>query len=65
LFKELTEREAGIVKYRYGITDGKAHTLEQTGKEFDLTRERIRQIEKSVLKQLASYAQEHRDDSRP
>lgn len=65
LFKELTEREAGIVKYRYGITDGKAHTLEQTGKQFNLTRERIRQIEKNVLKRLASYAHTHREYFRP
>lgn len=65
LFKELTEREAGIVKYRYGITDGKAHTLEQTGKQFNLTRERIRQIEKNVLKRLSSYAREHEEDFRP
>ena len=65
LFKELTEREAGIVKYRYGITDGKAHTLEQTGKQFNLTRERIRQIEKNVLKRLASYAHAHREYFRP
>ncbi|MFP6583406.1 MAG: RNA polymerase sigma factor RpoD/SigA [Candidatus Hydrogenedentota bacterium] len=65
LLKELTEREAGIIKYRYGITDGKAHTLEQTGQEFNLTRERIRQIEKNVLKQLAVYAQEHEEDFRP
>ena len=65
LLKELTEREAGIIKYRYGITDGKAHTLEQTGEKFNLTRERIRQIEKSVLKQLSVYAHEHEDDFRP
>jgi RNA polymerase primary sigma factor len=65
LLKELTEREAGIIKYRYGITDGSAHTLEQTGKHFDLTRERIRQIEKNVLKRLATYAQAHEDEFRP
>jgi len=65
LLKELTEREAGIIKYRYGITDGKAHTLEQTGLQFNLTRERIRQIEKSVLKQLAEYAHAHEEDFRP
>ena len=65
LLKELTEREAEIIKYRYGITDGKAHTLEQTGAAFNLTRERIRQIEKSVLKQLAEYAREHEEDFRP
>ncbi len=65
LMKELTEREAGIIKYRYGLTDGKAHTLEETGREFSLTRERIRQIEKSVLKRLSEYAKEHAADFRP
>lgn len=65
LLNELTEREAGIIKYRYGIADGKAHTLEETGEHFDLTRERIRQIEKSVLKQLAEFAHQHEDDFRP
>ena len=65
LLKELTERESGIIRYRYGLEDAKAHTLEQTGKQFNLTRERIRQIEKNVLKRLASYAQEHEEDFRP
>ena len=65
LFKELTEREAGIIRYRYGIADGMAHTLEQTGQHFNLTRERIRQIEKNVLKRLADFAMEHEDDFRP
>ena len=62
---ELTEREEGIIKYRYGLTDGKAHTLEETGREFSLTRERIRQIEKNVLKRLSEYAHEHAADFRP
>jgi len=65
LFKELTEREAGIIRYRYGLIDGKAHTLEDTGREFNLTRERIRQIEKNVLKRLAEFAREHAIDFRP
>ena len=65
LMKELTERESGIIRFRYGLTDGKAHTLEETGREFKLTRERIRQIEKSVLKRLSEYAREHAADFRP
>ncbi len=65
LMKELTEREAGIIRYRYGLTDGKAHTLEETGRAFNLTRERIRQIEKNVLKRLSEYAKEHPADFRP
>jgi RNA polymerase primary sigma factor len=65
LMKELTERESGIIRYRYGLIDGKAHTLEQTGRKFNLTRERIRQIEKNVLKRLGEYAREHADDFQP
>jgi RNA polymerase primary sigma factor len=65
LLKELTEREEGIIKYRYGLTDGKAHTLEQTGAKFGLTRERIRQIEKNVLKQLAEYTEGREEDFLP
>lgn len=65
LMKELTEREAGIIRYRYGLTDGKAHTLEETGRAFSLTRERIRQIEKNVLKRLSEYARENAADFRP
>ncbi|MFO7775734.1 MAG: RNA polymerase sigma factor RpoD/SigA [Candidatus Hydrogenedentota bacterium] len=59
LMKELSEREANIIKYRYGLIDGKAHTLEQTGRQFGLTRERIRQIENDVMKRLRTYVQEH------
>ncbi len=59
LMKELTEREANIIKFRYGLIDGKAHTLEQTGREFGLTRERIRQIENDVMKRLRNYVKEH------
>lgn len=62
LMKELSEREASIVKYRYGLADGKAHTLEETGKKFRLTRERIRQIEKDVMKRLRTYVNVHKDD---
>lgn len=65
LMKELTEREAGIIRYRYGLYDGKAHTLEQTGRKFDLTRERIRQIEKEVMKKLRDYMGQHSEDFRP
>ncbi len=65
LMRELTDREAGIIRYRYGLADGKAHTLEETGREFDLTRERIRQIEKSVLKRLSEFAHAHPADFRP
>ncbi len=62
LMKELTEREANIIRYRYGLMDGKAHTLEETGRRFGLTRERIRQIENDVMKRLRSFVREHADD---
>ncbi|MBI2421236.1 MAG: RNA polymerase sigma factor RpoD/SigA [Candidatus Hydrogenedentes bacterium] len=62
LMKELTDREANIIKFRYGLDDGNAHTLEETGKQFNLTRERIRQIEKDVMKRLRGFVTEHADD---
>lgn len=50
-FDVLTSREEKVLKLRFGLDDGKARTLEEVGKEFDVTRERIRQIEaKSLLK---------------
>ncbi len=64
LMGQLTEREAKIIRYRYGLQDGKAHTLEETGREFSLTRERIRQIEKDVMKRLRVYVSEHQEDFR-
>ena len=65
LMKDLTPRERDIMRFRYGLTDGKGHTLEDTGNTFDLTRERIRQIEKEVMKKLRSYVTEHTEDFRP
>jgi RNA polymerase primary sigma factor len=65
LMHQLTEREANIVRYRYGLMDGKAHTLEETGRKFSLTRERIRQIEKDVMRRLRSYVNDHNEDFRP
>jgi RNA polymerase primary sigma factor len=62
LMEQLTEREANIIRFRYGLTDGKAHTLEETGKEFNLTRERIRQIEKDAMKRLRHYVAEHAEE---
>lgn len=65
LMKQLSDREANIIRYRYGLHDGCAHTLEETGKKYKLTRERIRQIEKDVMKRLRVYAASHEDDFRP
>ena len=49
---ELTEREQEIVRLRFGLDDGQARTLEEVGKEFGVTRERIRQIEAKTLAKL-------------
>ena len=48
----LTEREQKVLKLRFGLDDGRARTLEEVGKEFDVTRERIRQIEAKALRKL-------------
>ncbi len=48
----LTTREAKVLKLRFGLEDGKARTLEEVGREFDVTRERIRQIEAKALRKL-------------
>lgn len=48
----LTAREAKVLKLRFGLEDGKARTLEEVGREFDVTRERIRQIEAKALRKL-------------
>ena len=52
VMKTLTPREAKVLKLRFGLEDGKARTLEEVGKEFDVTRERIRQIEAKALRKL-------------
>lgn len=51
----LTEREQKIVKMRFGLDDGKNHTLEEVGQEFSVTRERIRQIEAKALAKLRKH----------
>jgi len=48
----LTPREAHVIKLRFGLYDGRTRTLEEVGKEFDITRERIRQIEAKALRKL-------------
>ena len=48
----LTPREEEVLRMRFGLRDGKPHTLEEDGKEFDVTRERIRQIESKALRKL-------------
>ncbi len=48
----LTEREEKVLRLRFGLEDGRSRTLEEVGKEFDVTRERIRQIEAKALRKL-------------
>lgn len=52
VMKTLTPREAKVLKLRFGLEDGKARTLEEVGKQFNVTRERIRQIEAKALRKL-------------
>ena len=50
--ESLTDRERQVVRLRFGLQDGRARTLEEVGKEFNVTRERIRQIEAKALRKL-------------
>jgi len=52
VMETLTEREQKVLKLRFGLNDGRARTLEEVGKEFNVTRERIRQIEAKALRKL-------------
>ena len=59
----LSEREARVLELRFGLGDGISHTLEQVGREFGVTRERIRQIEAVALRKLRqpSHSRKLRD----
>ena len=52
VLKSLTDREEKVLRLRFGLEDGRTRTLEEVGKEFDVTRERIRQIEAKALRKL-------------
>ena len=52
---DLSPREQKILEMRFGLKDGVTHTLEEVGKEFDVTRERIRQIEAKALEKIAGF----------
>jgi hypothetical protein len=52
ILNDLTEKERRILEMRHGLLDGITHTLEEVGREFGVTRERIRQIEAKGLKKL-------------
>lgn len=55
IIKDLNPREQKILEMRFGLTDGVGHTLEEVGKEFDVTRERIRQIEAKALEKIQQH----------
>jgi RNA polymerase primary sigma factor len=52
VLESLTERERKVLQLRFGLDDGRSRTLEEVGKEFHVTRERIRQIEAKALRKL-------------
>lgn len=55
ILSDLTPREQKILEMRFGLVDGVTHTLEEVGKEFDVTRERIRQIEAKALEKIREH----------
>ena len=57
----LPEKEEKVLRYRFGLDDGKARTLEDVGKQFDVTRERIRQIETKALRKLCKNPNNYRN----
>ena len=52
MLRTLTPREERVIKMRFGLEDGSEHTLEEVGQSFQVTRERIRQIEAKALRKL-------------
>ncbi len=60
LLKALTPREERIIMMRFGLEDGSEHTLEEVGQAFDVTRERIRQIEAKALRKLRHPSRSHK-----
>ncbi|HOU75744.1 MAG TPA: sigma-70 family RNA polymerase sigma factor [Candidatus Dojkabacteria bacterium] len=62
LLDQLPEREAEVIKLRFGLTDGVTRTLEEVGLQFEVTRERIRQIEAKALRKLREMSKKKRLD---
>ncbi|KAH7444580.1 hypothetical protein KP509_02G083900 [Ceratopteris richardii] len=59
VLKTLTQRESDVMKLRYGLEDGKMRTLEEIGKSFNITRERVRQIEAKAMRKLKQPHRNH------
>ena len=55
IISELSPREQKILSLRFGLDDGVTHTLEEVGREFGVTRERIRQIEAKALERIRDH----------
>jgi RNA polymerase primary sigma factor len=60
VLRTLTPREEKIMKMRFGLEDGSEHTLEEVGRSFAITRERIRQIEAKALRKLRHPSRSHK-----
>jgi RNA polymerase primary sigma factor len=56
VLQTLTPREQRVLQLRFGLEDGRSRTLEQVGKEFNVTRERIRQIEAKAIRKLRHFS---------
>lgn len=59
----VNEREKRIIDLRFGISDGKTHTLSEVSQELNISRERVRQIEESALKKLRRYVKEQQNEN--
>jgi len=61
----LTPREKAILSLRFGFTDSMTHSLEETGKVFGITRERVRQIEEKVFSKIRKQNKRSESDNKP